>query len=239
MLWLHSLGKVIDMTDEKYVFQTDCREKKRTASGAFHKRTHAGKGGAVKFPSDYMTRKELNAMNGEPKSYNLNSPMTWAEFKELPDDIKVMYIKLIREKFRVSDSTIFRMMGVSQAAGQRHFAKLGLGMGKGGKPVNSDMDGWCKWINGIKEAEKEGVLPDVLPELVNQPEEVADVEAVEESVEVVEERTQLKSAVPEYGQLDFECNASAALQMVDQILQDANVKITVVWKRLGEGVRCG
>lgn len=227
------------MTDEKYVFQTDCREKKRTASGAFHKRTHAGKGGAVKFPSDYMTRKELNAMNGEPKSYNLNSPMTWAEFKELPDDIKVMYIKLIREKFRVSDSTIFRMMGVSQAAGQRHFAKLGLGMGKRGKPVNSDMDGWCMWINGIKGAEKESVLPDVLPELVNRPEEVADVEAVEESVEVVEERTQLKSAVPEYGQLDFECNASAALQMVDQILQDANVKITVVWKRLGEGVRCG
>lgn len=218
------------MTDEKYVFQSDCREKKRTASGAFHKRTHAGKGGAVKFPSDFLTRKELNAMNGEVKSYNLNSPMTWAEFKELPDDIKVMYVKLIREKYHVSDNRIFKMMGVSQGGGQKLFCRLGITKGKrGGRPENFDMDGWCRWINGIKEAEKESVLPDVLPELVKQPEEAA---AVEESAEVVDERTQLKSAVPEFGQLDFECNAKAALQMVDQILQDANVKITVLWKRL-------
>lgn len=45
------------MNDEKYVFITDCAEKKRTARGIHNKRTHNGKGGKVLFPSDYLTRK--------------------------------------------------------------------------------------------------------------------------------------------------------------------------------------
>ena len=53
------------MNDEKYVFINDCAEKKRTARGIHNKRTHAGKGGKVIFPSDYLTRKEREAMNGE------------------------------------------------------------------------------------------------------------------------------------------------------------------------------
>mgnify|MGYP001248187255 FL=1 len=45
------------MTDEKFVFVSDCADKKRTARGIHNKRTHAGKGGKVIFPSDYLTRK--------------------------------------------------------------------------------------------------------------------------------------------------------------------------------------
>ena len=41
------------MNDEKYVFITDCADKKRTARGIHNKRTHNGKGGKVLFPSDY------------------------------------------------------------------------------------------------------------------------------------------------------------------------------------------
>ena len=47
------------MTDERYTFVSDVRDKKRTARGAFNKRTHCGKGGAVKFPSDFMSKKEI------------------------------------------------------------------------------------------------------------------------------------------------------------------------------------
>ena len=35
-------------------------------------------------------------MSGECKSYRLNSPMSWDEFKAMPDDIKITYIKLLR-----------------------------------------------------------------------------------------------------------------------------------------------
>lgn len=40
------------MTDEKFVFVSDCADKKRTARGIHNKRTHAGKSGKVIFPSD-------------------------------------------------------------------------------------------------------------------------------------------------------------------------------------------
>ena len=44
------------MTDEKYTYIQDVRDKKVTARSARSKRTHNGKGGSVKFPSDYMTQ---------------------------------------------------------------------------------------------------------------------------------------------------------------------------------------
>lgn len=76
------------MTDEEYIFRTECAEKKRTARGSFNRLSHAGKGGRVKMPSDYMTKKERDKMNGEVQSYNLNSPMKWMQFKRMPDDIQ-------------------------------------------------------------------------------------------------------------------------------------------------------
>ena len=71
------------MTDEKFVFVSDCADKKRTARGIHNKRTHAGKGGKVIFPSDYLTRKEREAMNGEVKTYALNRPMRWKAYKSM------------------------------------------------------------------------------------------------------------------------------------------------------------
>ena len=79
------------LPDEQWDMIEDSISKKRTAQSARHRRTHCGKGGSVKFPSDYMTKKELQQMNGECKSYRLNDPMMWEEFKKLPDDIKTMY----------------------------------------------------------------------------------------------------------------------------------------------------
>lgn len=85
------------MKDEEFLFHSDCHEKKVTARSARNTRTHNGKRGKVKFPSDYLTKKEIKAMSGEVKSYRLNEPMSWREFKAMPDDIKVTYIKLLRE----------------------------------------------------------------------------------------------------------------------------------------------
>lgn len=94
------------MNDEKYVFITDCAEKKRTARGIHNKRTHAGKGGKVIFPSDYLTRKEREAMNGEIKTYALNRPMRWKEFKLLPDDVRREYIENLQKRFDVQQKIL-------------------------------------------------------------------------------------------------------------------------------------
>ena len=121
------------MTDEKYTFITDVAEKKRIARGAFNKRTHNGKGGKVKFPSDYLSNKERNKMNGEIREYRMNSPITYAEFKKYPDDLKKKYVKRLRDMFDVSDTDIAAMMGVKAKTLNAALIKIDARGGRRGK----------------------------------------------------------------------------------------------------------
>ena len=59
------------MNDEKYAFIEDVTERKSIARGAFHKKGGA-KSNKCTLPSDYLTRKEREKMNGEVKTWNLN-----------------------------------------------------------------------------------------------------------------------------------------------------------------------
>lgn len=140
------------MSDEAYDFVTDSRDKKNIARSARNTRTHCGKGGAVKFPSDYMSAKELKSMNGECKSYRLNSPMKWDEFKAMPDDLKVVYINALRQKYNVPDKEIAEMLGVdARGTLYRWFKCLGLnkGYGSGNKTKTWNQEGWVAWLHGL------------------------------------------------------------------------------------------
>lgn len=118
-------------SDEQYLFEQDSREKKNVARGARHTRTHCGKGGAVKFPSDYLTAKERKAMNGKVETYRMNSPISWSEFKTWPDEHKITYIKLLRQKYNAPDKAIAEMMGVSGPVVSKALKELDLASGKG------------------------------------------------------------------------------------------------------------
>lgn len=102
------------LPDEQWAMIEDSIDKKRIAASAFKQRTHCGKGGC-NLPSDFRTKKELKAMNGEVKIYRMNDPMSWDEFKEMPDDYKKLYIKGLRNKFNVPDQHIAEMFNVSLA----------------------------------------------------------------------------------------------------------------------------
>lgn len=132
------------MTDEKYTFITDVAEKKRTARGAFNKRTHNGKGGKVRFPSDYLSNKERNKMNGEVREYRMNSPITYAEFKKYPDDLKKKYIQRLRDMFDVSDTDIAAMMGVKAKTLNAALIKIDASGGRRGKR-KADYVAFEKW----------------------------------------------------------------------------------------------
>lgn len=80
------------LTYEQRYFIDDCRDKKRTACGSRNKRSHCGKNGRIKFPSDSLTEKQRRAMNGEVVTYQLSEVLTDEEFNKLPDDIKKLYI---------------------------------------------------------------------------------------------------------------------------------------------------
>ena len=132
------------MTDEKYTFITDVAEKKRTARGAFNKRTHNGKGGKVRFPSDYLSNKETNEMNGEVREYRMNSPITYSEFKKYPDDLKKNYVKRLRDMFDVSDTDIAAMMGVKAKTLNAALIKIDASGGRRGKR-KADYVAFEKW----------------------------------------------------------------------------------------------
>ena len=132
------------MTDEKYTFITDVAEKKRTARGAFNKRTHNGKGGKVRFPSDYLSNKERNEMNGEVREYRMNSPITYSEFKKYPDDLKKNYVKRLRDMFDVSDTDIAAMMGVKAQTLNAALIKIDASGGRRGKR-KADYVAFEKW----------------------------------------------------------------------------------------------
>ena len=152
------------MTDEEYIFRTECAEKKRTARGSFNRLSHAGKGGRVKMPSDYMTKKERDKMNGEVQSYNLNRPMKWTQFKQMPDDIKREYINSIVEKFDPQQIAIAEMLGVSTRTISNLFREqLGISFERGGAHGEGRNAAFWAWVNGATEAEQEAA-----PEIVEE-----------------------------------------------------------------------
>lgn len=213
------------MKDEKYLYISDVRDKKITARSARHKRTHNGRGGSVKLPSDYMTQKEIKAMSGECKSYKLNKPMNWKEFKAMPDDIKISYIKLIREKFGATDSAIANMMNVNKCSFSQEMNRLGIRTGKHtGSAVKWDKEGFFAWAT-------------IIPSTPTEETHATVKETVEEVVEVVEEVPveEGKPSVPTVGDMVFEGRIEDILTTVGTLLKGAVVHINIKWDVMDNG----
>lgn len=135
------------MNDEEFVFMSDSREKAITARSARSKKT---KGGRVRLPSDNLSKKELQKMNGECKSFRLNDPMGRKEFMSMPDDLKIVYIQAIRNKYRIPDSHLGKAMGFPQQNFAKLVKRLGLSRGKAaGGHVKWDKEGFFAWWHGV------------------------------------------------------------------------------------------
>ena len=216
------------MNDERYVFISDVKERKSVARSARSRRTHNGKGGRVIMPSDHMTRKEWEAMNGDVKSYKLNEPMSYAEFKALPDDIKKIYIKTLRSKFNVPDKHIAQMMDVKPSALGYTLGKLGVSNGNKNSKMVWDRDGWSEWVEG------RAYLPEEVVEEVLADDACESAEVVEEFVEkfvdeVVEDTREKAKIAPRSGTLQFEGSATEVFAAAAALLGDSSFVIHITW----------
>lgn len=216
------------MKDETYLFLQDSREKKNIARSARNKRTHTGKRGGVKLPSDYMTEKEKRKMNGEVKSYRLNSPMKWDEFKSMPDDVKIIYIKAIWERYNAPDTYIAQMFGVYRMTVSREVARLGI---KNGKAVRGrqkwDKAGFLAWSGSETVPTTDPVEAQEMPEPEQHEEPVADP-----VVEIPPVRIEKLKAIPGSGSMTFEGSVEAVLRSIQDLLGGANVHISITWDTL-------
>lgn len=93
------------LSDEEYLFRQDIKEKKKTATGAYHK-VKGSKSKKCNFPSDYLTKKEKMKMNSEVKSWNLNEFYTWNDFKQMPKDLQIEYLQNLTNKYKVGSGAI-------------------------------------------------------------------------------------------------------------------------------------
>jgi hypothetical protein len=229
------------MTDEKYVYTQDVRDKKITARSASNKRTHNGKGGSVKLPSDFMSKKELKAMNGPVESFPMNSPMDWKKFKSMPDDLKVLYIKAIRNKYDAPDRYIADMFGIGIAMMAKEVKRLGISAGKTrcGKK-KWDKEGFLAWSNGVPVTIASANPVEEAPEAVEAPvartEETAPSEPVDVTeVETIHVQGEKAAAIPCCGSMNFNCAADEALKAVAALLGGANVHISIAWELCDNG----
>lgn len=93
------------LSDEEYIYRQDIKEKKAAGRGIYSKK-NGSKSKKCNFPSDYLTKKEREAMNGEVMTYNPNAWYTWEEFKKLPMEYQIKYINSLLTRYNCSFSAI-------------------------------------------------------------------------------------------------------------------------------------
>lgn len=240
------------MSEAQYELIQDCKEKKITARSARSTRTHCGKAGGVKLPSDYLSAKERKKLNGVCKSYRMNEPMTWEEFKAMPDDLKKEYIKGLRQKYNVPDNELAKMFGVSGYPVFKCFEELGLGQGKNGRKRTWDSAGFYTWKNkdNVEEVEHASLEDNVrkASEILGKEFEAARMENKSESewvnnppIAIPIEPSSITpltptGIAPNNGTLTFEGTANDILLSLQGILQNRYVRLTVQWSVVDENV---
>ena len=130
-------------------FDYEALQKKRVACGAKH-RVRAKRG--CRLPSDSLTAAQKRRLNGEVKTYNMNAPMAWAEFKEMPDDLKVTYLNRLADEYQANQKMIAGMFGVTPVTVHKICRVLGVAAKNAhirGSGIAVERDSrWAAFLNG-------------------------------------------------------------------------------------------
>lgn len=141
------------MKDAEYLFRQTEIERKRIGRGDFNKKRQGGK--QVRFPSDHLTKKERDAMNGEVVSYQLGKPTDWATLKSWPEEIQKVYLTGLRKTYGVGGKEIGEMLGVAKVTVCQHEKKLGVSAPIG-KRTSLREEEWNKFLGrSVERVEEE------------------------------------------------------------------------------------
>lgn len=156
------------MTD----FEFDCFQKKQLARMARY-RKRGSKSKKCRMSTDYMTEKQWKERNGKLYTCNLNKPVSWAGFKDLPRNIQEEYIRHMIELYNVNASSLAQMFGVRPLTVRRLIEanKLGISFKVGNSMNAAQRERWNEFLAGGR------VVP------APDPEPAADVDMAEEPEE--------------------------------------------------------
>lgn len=157
------------MNDIENLLKEEIKDKKQAGSGYRYKK-NGRKSKKCSLPSDHLSKKEIEKMNGECKVYNINKPMTYKEFCAMPVDIQIMYLENLRDKYGASLLDIANMMGCKYTTLTEH-KRITLNEKPAFISYNSsrlDIEPWNRFVNceevdeslehdnTVKEGEKDG-----------------------------------------------------------------------------------
>ena len=103
------------LSDEEFLYHQEIREKKSIGAGAFHKK-NGSKSKKCTLPHEKLTRKEIEKLSGEVKTWDLKKFYSWKEFKEMPEDIQLEYVNSIINRYDVGLATISTVLFKKSAA---------------------------------------------------------------------------------------------------------------------------
>ena len=139
------------MNNIENLLKEDIKEKKQACYGYRYKK-NGSKSKKCSLPSDHLSKKEIEKMNGVCKVYNINKPMTYKEFCAMPIDIQIMYLENLRDKYGASLLDIANMMGCKYTTLTEH-KRIALDEKPAFISYNSsrlDIESWNRFINGEK-----------------------------------------------------------------------------------------
>lgn len=136
------------MDDATYTFLQDVRSRKATARSAKH-RVCGSKSKKCALPSDSMTHAQWKRRNSPVLTYNLNRPMTFPQFKALPENIQKAYLINLLENYNASNIDIAKMFGISGVSVGKRREKLGIlpSLGRKARPTQADRDMWADFLH--------------------------------------------------------------------------------------------
>lgn len=121
----------------------------------------------VRLPHDGLTEAQKRRMNGPMHEYKMNEPMSIQEFKAMPDDLQVEYVRGLVSRFGVGVSTVgVELFGKSRPWLGDRMKRRGVTFQRNGHLTMKQRYEWEKWLNGVKEPVKETEHDETAPKMV-------------------------------------------------------------------------
>lgn len=139
-------------------FEFDCLQKKRLAQQAKY-RKRGSKSKKCPMSTDHMTKKQWIERCGKIVTIKMDSPVSWASFKELSKQTQEEYLKNLMEKYHINASSLAEMFHITPISVRRHIATQGLAVSfPVGHSMNAeDRRAWELFLSGdaVEQSENE------------------------------------------------------------------------------------
>lgn len=110
------------MKDETFVFYEEVKDRSITARSA-----HKIKRPSARPKINRFTDKEWKKLNEPVHTYNLNEPMSYEDFKAMPQNARYQYITKLINEYSIGPAAIAKFFGLkATSSGTELFKRLGI-----------------------------------------------------------------------------------------------------------------